>query len=195
VKLQLRTVFGATCATRSPVPGFIGNDTHLTERADIGCLLVNSAVESTVVASTLAIVAGFAFPLTAGAIVDAHPHRVLWLTPRSWLVHCSIDQELVVATRINNAFLDKSVHASLFTDHLCWFELCGPRSRGLLLEGGFVSLEREGLGCGFAKRTILGGVAAVVLHEREQVWLLGIERSRAIYISDWLRRAIEQSVS
>jgi heterotetrameric sarcosine oxidase gamma subunit len=189
VKLQPRTVFGARFATRAPVPGFLENDTTLLERADIGCLLVNSAVDSSVVATALGAAVGFAFPVQAGAIVNAHTYSVLWLTPRSWLVHCPVDQESVLATRINEAFPDKRVHAALFTDYLCWFELWGSQALSLLTEGGFVSLERDGLDLGHAKRTCLAGIAAIVVHERPHTWLIGVERSRAIYFASWLRAA------
>jgi heterotetrameric sarcosine oxidase gamma subunit len=161
----------------------------LLECADIGCLLVNSAVDASIVAAALGTAAGFAFPLKSGAIVDAHTHRVLWLTPRSWLVHCPIDQEWLLATRINEAFPDKRVHAALFTDYLCWFELSGLGSGDVLTQGAFISLERGGLPVGHAKRTLLVGIAVVVVHERPQTWLIGVERSRAIYFANWLRAA------
>jgi heterotetrameric sarcosine oxidase gamma subunit len=189
VKLQPRPLFGATFGVSAPVPEFVAMNTTLLERADIGCLLVNSAVESSAVASELVAAVRFAFPLEAGAIADLHSHRLLWLTPRSWLLHCPVEEDWELARQINEAFPDKRVHAALFTDYLCWFELFGSQAFNLLTEGGFVSLERGGLGLGYAKRTSLAGIAAVVVHERPQTWLIGVERSRAIYFANWLRAA------
>jgi heterotetrameric sarcosine oxidase gamma subunit len=202
MKLQSRSAFGATFGVSTPVPEFdVGErsvtrgsatdappmPTKLLERADIGCLLVTTTLDSSTWAAQLRAVVGLEFPLEACRITEAHPHRVLWLTPRSWLIHCPVDDESALATRINDAFPNKSVHAVLFTDYLCWFELSGPKAFDLLSEGGFVSLERTGLVVGHAKRTALAGVAVVLLHERVQTWLIGVERSRAIYIADWLR--------
>jgi heterotetrameric sarcosine oxidase gamma subunit len=208
MKLQSRSVLGATFGVSTAVPEFGVSEagtthgsaadghamhTRMLERADIGCLLVSSTLEPSIGVTKLNTAVGLEFPLEAGAIREAHPHRVLWLTPRSWLIHCSIDEEAALARKINEAFPDKCVHAALFTDYLCWFELSGPKAFDLLSEGGFVSLERRGLDVGGAKRTVLAGVAAIVLHQRLQTWLIGVERSRAIYIADRLRAAARHS--
>jgi heterotetrameric sarcosine oxidase gamma subunit len=161
----------------------------MVERTDIGCLLINSAVDSSVVATALGVAAGLTFPFKADDVVDAQPRRVLWLTPRSWLVHCRIEEEQMLAKRINDAFPDKRAHAALYTDYLCWFDLQGPQAFTLLTEGGFVSLERDGLGVGHAKRTSIAGVAAVIVHELPQDWLIGVERCKAMYFANWLRAA------
>jgi heterotetrameric sarcosine oxidase gamma subunit len=193
VKLRPRTVFGGTVASRAKVPGFQGQDTTLLECADVGCLLVSSAIESSALTKALETLAGFAFPPTSGSITEATTRRALWLTPRSWLVHCPIDEEQILATRINQAFPDNRIHAAVYTDNFCWFDLCGPQALSLLIEGGFISLEREGQAVGRAKRTRLGAVPVVVLHDSFQSWLLGTERSSAIYFADWLQSAVERS--
>ncbi len=182
--LQPRTVFGTEFGARPPVPGFSANQATLLERSDIGCLLVNSAIDAAAVASALG-AAGFAVPRQAGAVVDTPTHSILWLSPRSWLVQCPVGEADGIAERINAAFPDKRVHAALFTDYLCWFELSGVESAALLAEGAFISLERGGLPVGHAKRTVIAGVAAVVVRESEHGWLLGVERSRARYFADW----------
>jgi heterotetrameric sarcosine oxidase gamma subunit len=192
MKFQPRSVFGTTFGVSAPVPEL---STTLLERADIGCLLVNSAVESAAVATELAAAVRIEFPLEAGTIADLHSHRALWLTPRSWLLHCPVEEEWALARKINEAFPDKRVHAALYTDYLCWFELFGSRASNLLAEGGFVSLERDGLNPGYSKRTSLAGIAAVVVRDRPQTWLIGVERSRAAYFAKWVRAAVKRQCS
>lgn len=187
MRLEPRTVFSPSFAIDEPVLQFLGNDTTRLGRADIGCLLINSADDSSVVSSALRAAVGLDFPLEAGTIVNAYPRRVLWLTPRSWLLHCLVEEECVLATRINDAFPDKRVHAAVFTDCLCWFELCGLQGLDQLTNGGFISLERDGLKVGHVKRTSIAGIAAVVVHLQSATWLLGIDRSRAMYFKEWLQ--------
>lgn len=194
MKLHAQSVFGkrlgvSAWSRRVSASSTNASDTKLVERADVGCVLVNSAVDADSVAAELGAEAGIEFPPTAGAIRGEYPLRALWLTPRSWLVHCSIDEEWALLARINAAFSNKRIHATLYTDYLCWLELSGAHALHLLTQGGFVSLEREGLPVGHAKRTLLAGVAAIVLRERPECWLVGVERSRAIYFVDWLRAA------
>jgi heterotetrameric sarcosine oxidase gamma subunit len=195
--LQPRPVFG-TWGVPTPVREFVASDpnatdTKLLERADIGCILVNSAVDATSVSATLSGAVGFTFPLEAGDAVQPQRYRVFWLTPRSWLVHCPLDEEQQLARRINEIFADKRVHAALFTDYLCWFELSGSQAWNLLAEGSFVSLEPKGLAIGYAKRTLLAGVAVLILHKGPESWVFGVERSRAIYVADWLRAAASRA--
>jgi heterotetrameric sarcosine oxidase gamma subunit len=111
------------------------------------------------------------------------------------LIHCSVDEAWPLARRINEAFPDKRAHAALFSDCLCWLELSGPQAFDFLAGGGFISLDRAGLAVGRVKRTQLAGVAAIVLHERLQSWLIAVERSRAIYFAEWLRATARRSVN
>jgi heterotetrameric sarcosine oxidase gamma subunit len=154
---------------------------------DIGCLLVSSAVDPSTVMTELREASELSFPREAGRVVDTHAFRVLWLTPRSWLIHCPLDSQDVLVGRINEKFPDKSVHAVPYTDQLAWFELRGPDADSRLSQGGFISLEPAGLPVAFAKRTLIAGVAAIIFHERQDAWLIGVERSRAAYMVDWLR--------
>jgi heterotetrameric sarcosine oxidase gamma subunit len=189
MKIQPRSVFGEMCVDPVVLTRFESGNTTLMERADIGCLLVSSAVDSYEVSTRLNAAARFSFPLKAGRVTEARLYRVLWLTPRSWLVHCPLDEEWALADRFNEAFPDKLVHAALFTDQLCWLELSGVHALTLLTDGGFVSLERGGLGVGCAKRTTLAGVGVIIFRKQPQTWLLAVERSRALYIASWLQGA------
>lgn len=92
----------------------------------------------------------------------------------------------MLAARLGAAFPDKLIHAALFTDYLCWLELSGPGAGIILGDGGFISLEREGLATGHAKRTLVAGVAAVIIRKEKSEWLIGVERSRARYFVDWM---------
>jgi heterotetrameric sarcosine oxidase gamma subunit len=168
------------------VPGFPTSGLRLIERSDIGCVLVNSACDLAEISAQLDVAAGFRLPRECGRAVHAPPYRALWLTPRSWLVQCPVEDEARLAAKINGAFADKRVHAALFTDYLGWFELSGGQAPALLSEGGFVSLESHGLGLGHAKRTQLAGIAVVMLRVHADAWLLAVERSRARYFAAWL---------
>ena len=67
--------------------------------------------------------------------------------------------------------------------------MSGAATLDLLTEGTFLSLERGGLLVGYAKRTLIAQVSAVIVHERECVWFLAVERSCARYFADWLTAA------
>jgi heterotetrameric sarcosine oxidase gamma subunit len=137
-----------------------------------------------------------------GTIATAEGRAALWLTPRSWLIHCAPEEEVALADRVNRASPDMLVHAVPFGGALCWLELSGRRSGPgtgtstaadaaleLLTEGGFVSLERGGLPVGRSKRTLIAQIGVVVIHQNESVWLIGVERSRARYFAQWLTAA------
>ncbi len=180
MKLRPQAILGAPFGTAALVPGFKVAGVTLRERADIACVLITSAVEGADVAAMADL------PLAAGAVRTAPGRTALWLSPRSWLIQCRIDEELSLVARVNAAFRDKRVHAVPFTDALCWFELSGPDARDCLTEGGFLSLEPGGLPVAHAKRTLIAAIAAVVLRPSETAWLVGVERSRARYFADWL---------
>jgi heterotetrameric sarcosine oxidase gamma subunit len=188
MKLHSRAVLGATFGVSAAVPAFDGGaaNMQLLERADVGCVLVASTIDPAAAVSELNAAARLEFPLAAGATTKSHLHRVLWLTPRSWLIHCPVDEERALAGRINHAFTDKRVYAAPYTDHLCWLELSGSQALNCLTEGGFVSLERDGIAIGHAKRGLLASIAIVIVHEDLHTWLLGVERSRTIYFVEWL---------
>ena len=159
----------------------------LRERADIGCVLLTAAVDAAHGSSAAEAVVGVELPAVHGRIGNGNGRRALWLSPRSWLVHCAVAEEGELVKRVNASFPDKLLHATRFTDALCWLELSGPGSFELLTEGGFLSLEQAGFPIGHAKRTLIAQIAAIVVREAESVWLLAVERSRARYFVDWIR--------
>jgi heterotetrameric sarcosine oxidase gamma subunit len=173
--------FGSACMLAMPSGAAV-----LQERADIGCLMLASAVDTGATAAPASRAVGIDLPRAAGKIQTGDRRLALWLSPGSWLVHCPIDEEIGVAARVNDAFPGKLLHAACLTDHFCWIELSGRGSSSLLKQGAFLSLERGGLATGYAKRTAVAGIAAILVHPGENVWLVGIERSRAHYFADWL---------
>ena len=193
MKLQPQATLGAPFGSASPVRGFSSNSATLHERADIGCVLLTTAVDSAAIVASASATAGVELPLVPGKFkrgpAPGPGRTALWLSPRSWLIHCHIEEEINLATGVNASFPDKLIHAVPFTDHLCWFELSGASSLDLLTEGTFLSLEPSGLPIGHAKRALISQVAAIFLHESDSVWLIAMERSRARYFADWLTAA------
>lgn len=185
-RLQARTALGSPFGVATPVKAFKAERVSLRDRADIGCVLVTAAVDGTSVLSALNAAAHVELPSVPGMMGKGGERVALWLSPRSWMVHCRCTEEEALVAEINAAFPDKLVHAVRFGDAIAWLELCGSGVRDLLVEGGFVSLERDGLAVGRAKRTLIAQIAAVVARESESVWLVGVERSRAAYFARWL---------
>jgi heterotetrameric sarcosine oxidase gamma subunit len=190
VTLQAQSALGAPFGAVSAVTGFNSGSATLRERADIGCVLLTAAVDAAEIATAASRAAGLDLPLQPGMSRTGPQGTAIWLSPRSWLLHCGIDQERELVTHLNEAFPDKLAHAAAFTDQLCWVELSGVPSLELLTEGTFLSLEPGGLPIGHAKRTLIAQVAAIVVRENDNVWLVAIERSRARYFTDWLIAAV-----
>ena len=69
--------------------------------------------------------------------------------------------------------------------------MSGAASIDLLTESSFISLERGGLPVGHAKRTLIAQIAAVIVHESENTWMIAVERSRARYFADWLSDSLK----
>ena len=191
MRLQPRRVLGPSLGATYPISGFRSSSAVLRERADIGCILLTAAVDSQDIVMSASAAVGVDLPLAPGTIHTSAGCRALWLTPRSWLVHCDIEHEAVLIAQVNAAFPDRLVHASRFTDALCWLELSGKASLDLLTGGAFLSLEGGDLPVGHAKRTLIAQILAVVVRERESVWLIAVERSRGRYFADWLRASAE----
>lgn len=162
---------------------------ELSERADIGCLLLTAGCEAQDVVDRVSVAARVHLPMTARIVDTTTEHLALWLSPRSWLVQCRVGEEIELVSRVNAAFPDKRLHAALFTDYLSWFNFRGDGAEELLQEGSFISLERNGLSVGRSKRTLIAGIAAVIVRQTELAWLIAIERSRARYFVDWLEAA------
>lgn len=186
MRLEPTSILGAPFSSVALVAEFPATDAILRERADIGCLLLSAAVDADRIIALASQSVGVDLPLVAGAIRTNEGRLALWLSPRSWIVHCNPKEETMLAARLGAAFPDKLIHAALFADYLCWLELSGPGADILLRDGGFISLEREGLAIGYAKRTLIAGVAALVVRKEKSEWLIGVERSRAKYFVDWM---------
>jgi len=186
MKLQAQSTLGAPFGVAAAVPGLTSRNAVLRERADIGCVLLTAAVESAEIATSASAAAGVDLSLVPGPIKTGVGRLALWLSPRSWLIQCGLEEEVGLIARLNAAFPDKRAHATGFTDYLCWFELSGAASIDLLTESSFISLERGGLPVGHAKRTLIAQIAAVIVRESENAWMIAVERSRARYFADWL---------
>lgn len=186
MRLEAQTVFGGTFGSETPLPVFASANATLRERSDIGCLLLSAAVDSADIIAAAGEAVGVELPSVAGEFRTKGKRLALMLSPRSWIVQCGVDEETALVDWVNATFADKTVNAARFTDYLCWFELSGSDGTSLLKEGGFLSLERGGFPVGHAKRTLIAKVTAIVIRPDEQIWLVGIERSRARYFADWL---------
>jgi heterotetrameric sarcosine oxidase gamma subunit len=194
LQLKAESALGAPFGTASTVSGFSSDNAVLRERADIGCVLLTAAVDSTDITVSASHAAAVDLPLTPGLIKTSAHRKAIWLSPRSSLIQCGVAEEQDLVTHLNAAFPDKLAHAAALTDYLAWFELSGPAAIDLLTEGTFLSLERAGLPIGHAKRTLVAQIAAIIVHESASVWLVAVERSRARYFTDWLIAAAEVSL-
>lgn len=187
--LQSESSLGAPIGSVSILFGSVSNRLEVRERADVGCVLVNAAIDAANILDAAGAAAGVALPASAGSVSRGSSCSAIWLTPRSWLVPCHIEDEFDLVSRINAVFADKRLHAVLFTDYLCWLELRGETVEELIQQGGFISMERGGLAVGHAKRTLLASITAVIVHQSEFEWLVAIERSRADYFLAWLEHS------
>lgn len=165
---------------------------RLRDRRDQGCVLCTAAVE--VVGSgvptgpfeRLCAALSLALPTRAGAVEQDGERMALWLTPRSWLVLCPAEQESALCQAVTEAYPERLVLASRYSDQLCWIELNDEGAEDALRQGGFLTLRVGGLPLGHAKRTLIAGIPVVLLRLAATCWLLGVERSRARYFVDWL---------
>lgn len=161
------------------------NGVDLLERSDVAALLVSACVDGE--AAGISAIIGIDLPLTPGQVVGGGGMTAIWLSPRSWIVQCAIEDEARLQSAVADAFPDGRWHATGFTDHLCWLELSGDDSMQLLCRGAFVSLDSERLPVGRSKRTLVADVALVILRVDTLRLLVGVERSRARYFKDWLQ--------
>ena len=189
MKLLAQSALGAAFGASQPVSGFESHGAVLRERADIGSVMLTTSVEPGSIAEAAGNVAGVEIPRVPGPLKTAPGRWGLWLQPRTWLIRCGVEEEWDLVKRLNAAFPDRRAHAVAFTDAICWFELSGAVAHDILTEGGFISLERGGLPIGNAKRTLIAQVAAIVVREAENAWLVAVERSRANYFAQWLSAA------
>jgi sarcosine oxidase subunit gamma len=184
--LEPRSALDATFGTSSAVIGFRSDRAVLRERADFGSVLLTAAVDGTAIAASASSAAGLDLPIGPGPTKASSESTAIWLSPRSWLILCGVEDEARLVDRLNKAFPDKLLHTVGFADQLCLFELSGVASLDLLTEGSFLSLEPRGLPVGNAKRTLIAQVVTVVIRTSGTSWLLAVERSRARYFAGWL---------
>lgn len=156
------------------------------ERSDIGAVLVTATGPGADFADTLATALGCALPLSHGETTQRGNLRALWLSPRSWIVLCAPQDEAELIAAVAATIPNHAAHASRFSDALGWLTLDGAAVIDLLRQGGFVTLETDGLPIGHARRTLLAGIPAVILRDSETRWTIGVERSRTRYFVTWL---------
>jgi heterotetrameric sarcosine oxidase gamma subunit len=187
MKLQARSVLDGSFGSANELRGFAAQKATLTELSDMGCVLFTVASLSTDVVDSASNAAGVELSVNPGEVKIAAGRAAIWLSPRSWLIQCGVNDEANLMAALNEAFPDKIAHAVSFTDALCWFDVSGEAALELLTEGSFISLERGGLSISHAKRTLISQIAAVVVRQSESVWQVAVERSRAVYFVDWLK--------
>lgn len=182
--LEAMSALGGSFGTRAALAEITLADAQ--ERSDIGAVLVTVTRPSAAFAKKLSKALGCDLPSIHGEMTKVDSKHAIWLTPRSWILICAPDTEADLVAAVTKAFPGHEAHASRFTDALGWLTLEGASVDALLRQGGFISLQSEGLPVGQAKRTLLAGIPAVILRDTETQWTIGVERSRARYFADWL---------
>lgn len=160
---------------------------EVTERSDLGALLITAIEPGSERAKSIGLAIGCSLPMTHGLVVECGDKRAIWLTPRSWLILCNPSDEEHISRSVQAKFPDRTVLASRFSDALGWLTLEGERAEALLTQGSFVTFDATGLAVGSAKRTLVAGIPVVIQRESEMRWTVGVERSRAQYFVDWLK--------
>lgn len=158
----------------------------IIERTDLAHVLCTTAVDSKRVAETLGRALDIEIPLLPGPAMIVDGRAAFWLSPRSWLIEMPEDQEDQTLRGVAAAFPDKTVHASRYNDYLCWLDVEGPIANDLMMQGGYVSLEPEGLQVGHLKRTIFADIPVIILRRERELWTVAVERSHARYFLDWM---------
>lgn len=184
--LQALTPMGFSFGSSTLIEGLRRKGRKVSECSDFGCVLLTAAVDIADFQKDLLQLTGVEFPLSSGLVAQAGDRYVIWLSPRSWLIFCPEDDALKLLGSINASFSGRTIHASAFSDYLCWLALEGEAAEDALRQGGFISLASEGLPTGYAKRTLMAGIPAIIHRRTAHKWMVGIERSYASYFSDWL---------
>lgn len=185
--LKALSPLGSSFGASTPVTGASQAGFEVSERSDFGCVLCTAAVDLDDVQSLLLQQLQINLPSQSGAVAQDGELSSIWLSPRSWLILCPLDEETKLVASINAIFPDRHLLASAFSDYLCWLSLSGKLVEDALHRGGFISLASGGLPEGHAKRTLIAGIPTIVNRNSAHNWTLGIERSHASYIADWLR--------
>jgi heterotetrameric sarcosine oxidase gamma subunit len=168
-------------------------DCRLKAAQGMGCLLISCAVPPEEAVHRLSDTVRVRFPLKPGTTDGSAQRRVLWLTPRSWLLLCPVPEEVALADAINESWPDRCAYAALYSDALRWIDLSGTGAQALLAEYTFISLDTDDLAPGRAKRLLVADTPTIVVRESENGWLLGVERSRARHVTDSLQSALRRS--
>lgn len=187
MRLQAHSVLEGLCGGKQQTETFLSGGVAVSEREDKGCVLCTAAVNAKQIAGELSKALELDVPLEPGVVSAAGERAVSWVSPRSWLVHMPVANENDVIIAVAGAFPNRHVHASRYSDQLCWLEIKGKGAEALLKQGGFVSLECGGFRIGNLKRTRIADISMFVWRQVADVWLLGIERCNARYFLDWLR--------
>jgi heterotetrameric sarcosine oxidase gamma subunit len=187
--LVARSALGTPLGTSTPIERLSRPGLEVIERGDMGCVLCTAAVDASYVLARISSALEVDLPAESGLVAHGGERSAIWLSPRSWLILCPLDEEWDLAASINQAFSDRRVLASVFADYLCWIELSGKAVEDTLRQGGFISLASGGLPEGHAKRTMIAGISIIVHRNTATDWTLGVERSRAQYFTDWLLSA------
>ena len=152
-------------------------------------LLCTTAVDAEALADKLGRALAVDVPLTPGPVMITEDRAAMWLSPRSWLIRLPKTSEDQAMGSVLEAFPDRDVHISRYSDQFCWLGIEGAASENMLAQGGFISLERTGLPLGHMKRTLFADVPVLIWRRALSNWSLAIERSRAGYLAEWFRKA------
>ena len=181
MKFQARAVIPEATVARA-----CREDVSVVERNDGGCVLLTSAVDAEKIIEALSRAIAVDISAAPGTVSGEGDLTVSWLSPRSWLVHVPENGMDTVIDAVGQAFPERHVHASRFSDHLCWFDIIGDGAEALLKQGGFISLECDGLAVNAVKRVLVAGVPLIIRRCGKYIWRVGVERSRAHYFVDWM---------
>lgn len=165
------------------------DDLKIYEEVGHAHLLCTVAVDAEVLAAELGRVLAVDVPLIPGPVLSAGDRAAMWLSPRSWLIRLPDSAEDETMDAVLDAFPDRAVHISRYSDQLCWLGIEGAASEKMLAQGGYISLERTGLPVGHVKRTLFADVSVLIWRRAQAEWSLAVERSRADYLAEWLAKA------
>lgn len=188
MNLEVSSALGNAIGSPVPLARPHDDDIALVERADLGCILCTAAAEVEAFSSALSEALGVSVPDAPGHTSRSGSLRSIWLSPRSCLVQCALNEETRLISAATARFPDRTAHAVRYSDQLCWLELTGLGAEPLLKQGGFLSLEAPSLPPGKTKRTVIAGIPVIIVR-CDAGWLLGVERSHARYFATWLAAA------
>lgn len=173
-------------AIRLPHPQ--GDGIALTDRADLGCILCAATADVAAFPKLLAEVLAIPMPDAPGYATRCNDMLAMWLSPRTALLLCPLDEETRLFRTIEAQSAGRAIHPLQYSDQLSWLELAGTAADSLLKQGGFLTLEPSAPRPDMARRTLIAGIPVILIHVNRG-WLLGVERSHARYFSTWLAAA------